>query len=207
MKKHYYIIAFFLLSSIAGAQSFTVEQKAQFNKSETIQLMTGGKSTIKGQAFAKDNQSGIRGIAVLNINKRQYAPKGTSIIVMPQTAYFKEWQEVSKKYEKEGKIVELHKEARACIKVIQVKDDKGSFEINNLMPGQYLLITGFNYIQDKQQTYTLGYENTYINNTLQSSREIEGHHYFKILSEANIRKSVTIKKDGDVEDVNLRMTL
>lgn len=207
MRKHYYIIVFFLFFFIAGAQSFTVEQKAKFNKDETMRLMTAGKSTIKGQAFAKDNRSGIKGIAILNINKRQYAPKGTSIVIIPQTDYFKEWLEVSKKYEKEGKIVELPKEARACIRVVQIKDDKGNFEINNLMPGQYLLITGFNYVQDKEQSYTKGYANTYVNNTLQSSREIVGYYNFKILSEANIRKSVTIKKEGDVEDVNLRMTL
>ena len=169
--------------------------------------MTAGKSTIKGQAFAKDNQSGIKGIAVLNINKRQYAPKGTSIVVIPQTDYFKEWLEVSKKYEKEGKIVELPDEAKACIKIVQVNGDKGNFEINNLMPGQYLLMTGFGYEQKKTYTYTKGYVDTYINDRLQSSREIEGHYNFKIISEANIRKLVTIEKEGDVEEVNLRMTL
>lgn len=207
MKKYHLISLLLFVFSITNGQSFTVEQKAQFNKSETMKLMTAGKSIIKGQAFAKDNRSGIKGIAVLNINKRQYAPKGTSIVIIPQTEYFKEWLEVSKKYEKEGKIVELPNEAKSCIKIIQVKDDKGNFEINNLMPGQYLLMTDFGYVQDKQHTYTVGYENTYINDRLQSSREIEGHYNFKIISEANIRKTVTIKKDGDVEDINLRMTL
>lgn len=189
------------------AQSFTVEQKAKFDKKQTMQMVTGGKSTIKGQAFARDNESGIKGIAVLNMNKKQYAARGTTVVLIPYTAYYKEWIEVSKKYGKQGKVVELPKEARECIRITQVTNDEGQFEFTNLMPGQYLLYSQFGYEHTQHASEVVGRRDHYVNNSYQGSSDILNYFTYNVNASAYVDKVVTIKKDGDVEQVKLKKTL
>jgi hypothetical protein len=62
----------------------------RFNKDETLQLIKSGSGVISGQIFARDNQAPIKGIAILNVNKKQYARNGTSVILIPHTPFFKE---------------------------------------------------------------------------------------------------------------------
>jgi len=84
---------------VSGGKQFQLIDKetdynpftATFDKDATMKMITTGNSVITGQVFARDNQAPIKGIAVLNINKRQYASKGTSVVLIPYTAYFKEW--------------------------------------------------------------------------------------------------------------------
>ena len=189
------------------AQSFTVEQKAKFDKKQTMQLVTGGKSVIKGQAFARDNESGIKGIAILNVNKKQYAARGTTVVLIPYTDYYKEWIEVSKKYSKQGKVVELPKEARECIRVAQVTNNEGQFEFTNLMPGQYLLYSQFGYQHTQHASEVVGRRDHYVNNSYQGSSDILNYFTYNINASAYVDKVVTIKKDGDVELIKLKKTL
>lgn len=82
MKYLIYIIPLFILN-IVYAQNET------FNKEETLELIAKGHSTIKGEAFAKDNQAPIKGIAIININKKQPAPVGTEVVLIPYTSFLK----------------------------------------------------------------------------------------------------------------------
>jgi hypothetical protein len=63
-------------------------------------MVTKGNSVISGEAFAKDDRSGVDNrklrIDILNVNKKQFAPKGTKVVLLPYTEYFKEWMELNK---------------------------------------------------------------------------------------------------------------
>ena len=62
--KHLIIIISLFILNIAYIQNAT------FNKQETLKFIEKGNSTIAGEAFAKDNQAPIKGIAIININKK-----------------------------------------------------------------------------------------------------------------------------------------
>jgi hypothetical protein len=115
--------------------------KSTFDKEATLKLIKDGNSIISGQVFARDNQAGIKGIAILNVNKKQYARPGTSVILIPYTDFFKEWVKLNEASRKKGRSIPLPKEAAECIKVATVYDSEGHFEFVNLMPGDYLLYT------------------------------------------------------------------
>ena len=63
-----------------------------FNKAETLKLVNNGSAVISGQAFARDNKNGgaLQGMAILNVNKKQFAANGTRIVLIPHTEFFKE---------------------------------------------------------------------------------------------------------------------
>lgn len=181
--------------------------KTTINKEETIGLITTGTSKITGQAFARDNQSGIKGVAVLNMNKKQYAAPGTNIILIPYTAYFKEWMTLNEKLRKKGRSVPMSKDASECIKVTQVNDEEGHFEFTNLMPGEYMIYTEFEYAHEATYTEVVGYSDLYIDGAFQSTSAITKSHDFTAAAKATIRKIITIKKDGEKVAVKLKKTL
>lgn len=202
------ITASFLIAVSAHAQSsFTVAQKATFDKEETMRMVSAGSAQIKGQAFAKDNQSSFKGVAVLNINPRQYAPPGTTVILIPYTDYYKEWMEVSKKYNKLGKEVQLPEEAVKCIRFTQVADNEGHFEFGKLMPGQYMVCIEFGYTAQRIQEYTSGYVDHYRGNAYQGTTAITDWYHYNVNADASIKKVVTIKEAGEVVKVKLKKTL
>lgn len=44
----------------------------------------------------------------MNTAKKQYAPKGTEILLFPNSAYYDEWLDVNKKSEKKRKLLKCH---------------------------------------------------------------------------------------------------
>lgn len=178
----------------------------RFNKAETFRLVTEGTGVISGQAFARDNQASIKGIGILNINKRQYARAGTSIVLIPYTDYFREWVELNEAGRKSGKSFPLHKEAAECIKVATVYDEDGHFEFVNLMPGKYLLYTEFGYIHTASRTEVIGYTDTYINGMFQGSTANTTSYRYNTNASASIKKVVSIDKPGEKVSVKLKKT-
>ncbi|HCL05672.1 MAG TPA: hypothetical protein DHW64_06785, partial [Chitinophagaceae bacterium] len=138
---------------------------ATFNKAETLSLIQDGTATIEGVAFARDNENEgiLKGMAILNINKKQYAKVGTTVLLIPYTTYFKEWVALNEKFSKQGRTLPFSKDAAACIKTTTVYDDDGHFEFTNLKPGEYLLYTEFGYVHTTTRTEVVGYTDTYIN--------------------------------------------
>lgn len=69
---------------------FDIVVKTPFNKAETMKLLKEGNSVISGVVYAKDNQNSLiaKGKSVFNINKKQFAPVGTTIVLIPLTAYY-----------------------------------------------------------------------------------------------------------------------
>lgn len=177
-----------------------------FDKKETLKLITEGKSVISGQAFARENDAAIKGIAIINLNKKQVAQMGTAVILIPYTDFFKEWYEQNKKASKTGKSAPLPMSAIQCIKTTKISDNEGHFEFTNLMPGDYLLITQFTMKHGASQTEVTGYTDTYINGTYQGTNTNTTTHYFNVLMTASAQKVVTIKQDGETAVVKLKQT-
>ncbi|NII29331.1 hypothetical protein HB364_29900 [Pseudoflavitalea sp. X16] len=181
----------------------------QFDKATTLKLVTTGNSVIIGQAFARDNQNEgmLKGIAIFNINKKQHAQAGTSVILIPYTDFYKEWIKLNDAARKKGRAIPLPKEAAECIKVTTVYDKEGHFEFTNLMPGEYLLYTEFGYEHTSSRTEVVGYTDTYINGMFQGSRANTTTYNVSTNAAAAIKKTITIKADGDKIEVKLKKTL
>ena len=184
--------------------------KSKFNLESTQKLITQGKSIIKGQAFARDNKNGggLQGMAVLNVNKKQVAGKGTIIVLTPYTAYFKEWNKVNDaNYKKGMPTLPLPEGAKDCAKETTVIDDDGNFEFTNLMAGEYLLTTSFLYEHSATSTSVIGQTDYFTNDIYQGSNAITSSKNFMADVKAKVKKVVKIEKDGEVVNVKLKKTL
>ena len=184
--------------------------KSKFDLDATLKLITQGKSIIKGQAFARDNKNGggLQGMAVLNVNKKQVAGKGTIIVLTPYTAYFKEWNKVNDaNYKKGMPTLPLPEGAKDCAKETTVIDDDGNFEFTNLMAGEYLLTTSFLYEHSATRTSVIGQTDYFTNGIYQGSNAITSSKNFMADVKAKVKKVVKIEKDGEVVNVKLKKTL
>lgn len=182
-----------------------------FNKEETLKLVNDGNTTIEGIAFARDNENegALKGMAILNINKKQFAPKGTTVVLMPYTAYFKEWMELNKKQAKikNAKPIPLPKEAFECFKFTAIYDDDGNFEFTNLMPGEYLLSTSFGYTHTSKRTEVTGMSDVYYKGNYVGSNVYTSVFSYSVAGQANVQKVITVEKDGEKLQVKLKKTL
>lgn len=185
--------------------------KTSFDKKTTLAMVQNGNAVIKGTAFARDNENegGLKGMAVLNINKKQYAAKGTEIVLIPFTAYFKEWIALNEKQRKikNAKPIPLPKDAFDCFKRTTVYDDNGNFEFTNLKPGEYLLVTAFGYTHTPKQTEETGRASVIVNGTYQGDEVYTSVFSYSSNATANIQKVVSIKKEGEKVEVKLKKTL
>jgi hypothetical protein len=180
--------------------------KAKFDKTLSLQMLENGNGVIIGRAFARDHSSG-RGIAVVNTNKAQFAPKGTVVSILPNSAYLEEWKEVNKKIRKKGKVQEvpIDPNVAACIKKTTVYDDKGHFEFTNLMPGEYILLTTFGYTHKYSYSYYAGQSNlVHPSGAVLSSSPIYNTASAATGATADIEMKVTIKSNNDKVEVNLK---
>ncbi|WP_343674108.1 hypothetical protein [Chitinophaga sp.] len=179
--------------------------KSRFDKERTLQQLEKGNSVIVGTAFARDHIQGGR--AVMNLKKAQYAPMGTVVSILPNSEYLEEWKAVNKKIRKGKKLPEvpIDPNVSGCIKTTTVYDDKGHFEFTNLMPGEYILMTTFGYTHQYSYKYYAG--TSYLMN--QSGAVLSANDVYNTADAATgataaIEDKVTIKKDGDKVDVNLK---
>ena len=182
-----------------------------FNKEETLKLVNDGNTTIEGVAFARDNENEgtLKGMAVLNINKKQFAPKGTTIVLMPYTAYYKEWMELNKKQSKikNAKPIPLPKEAFDCFKFTTIYDDEGNFEFTNLMPGEYLLSTSFGYKHTSRRSEVSGTSDVYYKGNYVGSNVYTSVFSYSVPGQANVQKVIAVEKNGEKLQVKLKKTL
>lgn len=184
--------------------------KNKFDKETTMKLITQGKSTIKGQAFARDNKNGgaLQGVAVLNVNKKQVAPIGTVIVLTPYSDYFKEWNKRNEtNFKKTLPPQPLEEGAVECMLQTTVMDDEGHFEFTNLMEGDYLVSTSFIYSHDATLTTVVGQTDYFINGNYQGSTAITNSENYVADVKAKIKTIVTIKKDGETVNIKLKKTL
>lgn len=180
---------------------------SSFDKEATLKMIKEGSAVISGQIFARDNQAAIKGIAIFNVNKKQYAQNGTSVILIPYTDFFKEWIHLNESLRKKGRAIPLPAQAAGCIKVATVYDDEGHFEFVNLMAGDYLLYTEFGYVHTATRTEVIGYTDTYINGMFQGSYANTSTYSYNSNAGATVKKIVTVKKEGEKLAVKLKKTL
>lgn len=180
----------------------------KFDKTSTLNMVTAGNSVILGTVFARDNQNEgmLKGMAVLNINKKQYARSGTTVLLIPYTPFIKEWIKLNDASRKKGRSIPLPKEAAECIKTTTVYDNDGHFEFTNLMAGEFLLYTEFGYVHTSSRTEVVGYTDTYINGMFQGSTANTTTYNVNSNASASVQKTVTIKNNGDTEEVKLKKT-
>jgi hypothetical protein len=183
--------------------------KSTFDKAATLKMLKSGSAVISGEAFARDNQNegALGGIAVLNINKKQYARVGTQIVLIPYTAFFKEWIKLNEASRKKGRAIPLPAEVAECMKVTTVYDDKGHFEFVNLMPGDYMIYTEFGYVHTSIRSEVTGYTDTYINGLYQGTYAHMTTNAYNGNASAAVKKIVTIKKEGEKVELKLKKTL
>lgn len=179
--------------------------KSTFNKEEALAKLEKGNSVILGTTFARDHSRG--GIAVLNLNKAQYAPKGTVVSILPNLPYVKEWNEVNKKIRKGKKLPEvpIDPNVPASIRTTKVYDNEGHFEFTNLMPGEYILMTSFGYTHAYSYSYYAG--TNYLmhpSGAVLSSSAVYNTANASTGAKADIETIVTIKADGEKLKVNLK---
>ncbi|MBC9914788.1 hypothetical protein [Chitinophaga varians] len=179
--------------------------EARFDKDENLRRTEKGNGVITGTAFARDHNGSK--LQVVNIQRAQFAPKGTVVSILPNSAYIEEWKEVNRKIRKRGKLPEvpLDPNVAACIKKTTVYDDKGHFEFTNLMPGEYILFTTFGYTHRYSYSYQSGTSNlVHPSGAVLSSGPIYSSGSGATGATAEIEMKVTIRKDGDKVDVNLK---
>lgn len=183
--------------------------KSTFDKAATLKLLKGGSAVISGEAFARDNQNegALSGIAIVNINKKQYARAGTQIVLIPYTEFFKEWMKLNEASRKKGRAIPLPADVAECMKVTTVYDDKGHFEFVNLMPGDYMIYTEFGYVHTSIRSEATGYTDTYINGLYQGTYTHMTTNAYNGNAAAAIKKVVTIKKEGEKVEIKLKKTL
>lgn len=182
--------------------------QARFNKEEALQKLEKGNSVIMGTALARDHSNNNR-LQVVNINKAQFAPKGTVVSILPNSAYIEEWKAVNKKIRKGKKLPEvpIDPNVSACIKKTTVYDDKGHFEFTNLMPGEYILLTSFGYTHQYSYSYYAGTSSlVHPSGAVLSSSPIYKSANAATGATAEIEEIVTIKNDGDKLEIKLKDT-
>lgn len=184
--------------------------KTPFDKEAIRKMMNDGSSTILGEAWAKDdvgfNDNRKLKFNVVNFAKKQFAPKGTKILLIPHTAYYKEWFELNKKQAKvKGtKQIPLPKEAASQIKTTEVFDDKGNFEFSNLMPGEYVLYTAFGYKDTYNKSVVTGSADVYVNGSYSGTEVYTDVFSFNAGGNAQIVKTIIIKTNGETAKVKLK---
>ncbi len=184
--------------------------KNKFDKEATLKMVTKGNSVISGEAFAKDDRSGrddskIR-IDVLNVNKKQFAPKGTKVILLPYTEYFKEWMELNKKQAKikGARPILLTDEAKSCVLTTEIYNDKGNFEFTNLTEGDYFVFISFNYTDTFSRREVTGTSDVYINGNYAGTQLNTDIFDYVQAGNANFQKIVTIKSNGETVNIKLK---
>lgn len=169
-----------------------------------------GGATISGKVFARDNQNDglLKGIAVLNINKKQYAPIGTNIYLIPSTPYYDNFKKNAKIYKKQKKTPPtLSNEFVNTIRTTSVQDEKGFYEFNNIAPGEYYLLVTFGYNHTHIGTEAVGQVDVFVNDNYQGSREIREVYSEEQNASAYVEKKIKVEKNSKKIIKDLKKTL
>ncbi|STF08854.1 hypothetical protein [Elizabethkingia anophelis] len=90
------------------------------------------------------------------------------------------------------------------IKRTKIYDDEGHFEFADLMPGNYIIMTSFDFTNSYNYSYVSGYTNYYNYWGYAGSTTNYGTGRSSYTDKANIEKRITIDKDGEKKEVNLK---
>ena len=199
--------------------------KAKFSSSETLDMITKGNSVVKGTVYFKGYGKQFKDS---RDRKKQYAEKGSTVALIPNTPYFKEWVDYNLKLSKLtgpvytidwgglmgqqgekdrtviGTYFPLPDEVTKCILVTTISDDKGGFAFQNLQPGEYLLFASFTADQYSHTTKEYkGTEVTLNNDGTISSRPLWDIQDWTTPGNVRAHKFVTVKKENETVSVKI----
>jgi|GEM_PF-3053100 len=130
--------------------------KAKFNVEEAKEMISEGSAQISGKAYTVDEKKPRSIMESLRSRDKIIAPKGSVVMLIPNTPYFKEWVEFNLSVQKKfpGTIVggdvisgcgiyPLPLQVKNQTLLTEVTDSKGNFVFQNLKPGEYFVIVHF----------------------------------------------------------------
>ena len=192
--------------------------KTKFNVNEANAMISKGTAKINGRAYTVDENKPRTIMESIKSRDKRRAPKGSIVMLIPNTPYFKEWLAFNLSVQQKfpGKIVggqvisgcgpyPLPLEVKEQTLLTEVTDDKGSFSFQNLKPGEYYLAVQF---VATKYTHTTRTPNGSYNITINADGSGSATQNMDVIqwgSPTNVMniKLVTIKKEGDEEKVNL----
>jgi hypothetical protein len=190
--------------------------KTKFNVEEAKEMINKGSASISGQAYTIDENMPK---AMIQRRKKIKAPKGSIVMLIPNTPYLKEWlafnTQIRKAYPPEyiaGKLYRgcggypLPLEVKQQSLVAEVTDKDGSFTFTNLKSGEYHVFVQF--VATKYTNTTRTPNGTYavtINSdgTGSATQNLDVIHWGSPTDVTNY-KLVTIKKEGEIVKVKLK---
>lgn len=188
----------------------------KFDAKEAKAMISQGTSAITGQAYSLDNNMPR---SMLQRVKKIIAPKGSLVMLIPNTPYLKEWLDFNASVRKANPPEYLAgKHYRGChgyplpleVKeqslVAEITDNKGSFTFQNLKPGEYHVYVQFVATKYTNTTRTPnGSYNVTINPDGSGSavQNVDVTHWGSP-TEVSSYKLVKIEKDGETVKVKLK---
>ena len=192
--------------------------KAKFNVDEAKAMISQGTATITGRAFTVDENKPRTIMESLKSRNKLRAPKGSIVMLIPNTPYFREWINFNLSVQQKfpgtivgGQVISgcspypLPIEVKEQTLLTEVTDNKGSFSFQNLKPGEYYLAVQF---VATKYTHTTRTPNGSYNITIYpdgSGSATQNMDVTQWGSSTNVMNTslVKIKKDGEEVKVDL----
>lgn len=192
--------------------------KAKFNVEEARAMISQGNAKITGKAYTVDESKPRTIMESLRSRNKIRAPKGSIVMLIPNTPFFKEWVDFNLSVQQKfpGKIVggqvisgcapyPLPLEVKEQSLFTEVTDNKGSFTFQNLKPGEYYVAVQF---VATKYTHTTRTPNGSYNITIYSDGSGSATQNMDVTqwgSKTNVMntKLVTIKNEGEEVKMNL----
>jgi hypothetical protein len=190
--------------------------KTKFNVEEAKAMISKGTATIAGHAYTIDENMPK---AMTQKRKKIIAPKGSIVMLVPNTSYLKEWiafnAQIRKAYPPEYIAGQLYSgcggyplplEVKQQSLVAEVTDKDGSFTFTNLKPGEYHIYVQF--VATKYTNTTRTPNGTYditINpdGTGSATQNVDVVHWGSPTDVTNY-KLVKIEKEGETVKIKLK---
>ncbi|MFN3850341.1 MAG: hypothetical protein ACK4NY_12980 [Spirosomataceae bacterium] len=192
--------------------------KTKFNVNEANAMISKGTAKINGRAYTVDENKPRTIMESLKSRDKIRAPKGSIVMLIPNTPYFKEWVDFNLSVQKKfpgtivgGQVISgcgpypLPLEVKEQTLLTEVIDNKGSFSFQNLKPGEYYLAVQF---VATKYTHTTRTPNGSYNITINpdgsgsATQNVDVIQWGSPTNVMNI-KLVTIKKEGEEVKVDL----
>ncbi len=180
--------------------------KNKFNKEQAIRQISNGNSVVIGTAFARSSSGKKIGRSGEHGKKNNMLQKGQRFCFSQILLITMNGSMSIKKIRKEKKVAEvpLDPDFGHSIKRTKIYDDEGHFEFADLMPGNYIIMTSFDFTNSYNYSYVSGYTNYYNYWGYAGSTTNYGTGRSSYTDKANIEKRITIDKDGEKKEVNLK---
>ena len=100
--------------------------------------------------------------------------------------------------------IPLSEDAKSCILITEIYDDKGNFEFTNLMEGEYFVFISFKYTDTFSRREVTGTSDVYINGNYAGTQLNTDIFDYAQTGNANFQKIVTIKSNGETVKIKLK---